>query len=165
MLCVLGLAAVVIWPVLDDYMSRADILEFGTSASPYVMYQEYQIEGTDLGATWNREPLVSGDVQLMQYEKDGTTIRAEVTAEEGGAVELPLFAFDGYRAELDGREAAITRGSNNRIHIDVPSGTHGTLSVRFIGKALWRIADAVSLLTAAGLCAYMIRRRRSRHKA
>ena len=161
-LCVLGLAAVVIWPVLDDYMSRADILEFGTSASPYVMYQEYQIEGTDLGATWNREPLISGDVQLMQYEKNGTAIRAEVSAEEGGAVEFPLFAFEGYRAELDGREAAISRGSNNRIHIDVPAGTNGMLSVRFVGKALWRIADAVSLLTAVGLCAYMIGRRRIR---
>ena len=91
----------------------------------------------------------------------GTEITAEVSSADGGAIEFPLFAFDGYKAELDGREIAIARGDNNRIRVEIPAGTSGPLHIWFAGKLLWRVADLASLATVAALCVYVIRKRKN----
>ena len=64
------------------------------------------------------------------------------------AVSLPLFGYDGYRASVDGQEMETGLGENNRLTVYLSAGTQGELRVWFAGKAVWRIADAVSLLTA-----------------
>lgn len=125
-------------------------------------YGEYTLPGSDLARTVTEHGvLLSGDAQLTAYEKNGTEITAEVSSTDGGAIEFPLFAFDGYKAELDGGEIAIERGDNNRIRVEIPAGTSGPLHIWFAGKLLWRVADLASLATAAALCAYVIRKRKN----
>ena len=124
-------------------------------------YGEYTLPGSDLARTvTEHEVLTTGDAAVTAYEKKGTRVTAQVQAQQGGSVVLPVFGFDGYRAELNGQEIAWHLGENNRLTVDIPAGTSGELSIRYAGKALWRIADAVSLLTAAGLAAWLIRRRK-----
>ena len=130
-------------------------------SNPYVNTPEYQIEGTDVNDTRDRTAQLFGDVQLTSYKKDGTQIVAEIASEKGGSIEFPLFAFDGYAAELDGQRLDIARGDNNRIHMDIPAGTNGTLRIWFEGKMLWRAADALSLLSAVIFLVYLIKRRKN----
>ena len=79
----------------------------------------------------------------------------------GASLSFPLFGFDGYAAELNGEPAAWRLGANNRLTLDVPAGTAGTLNVRFRGKAIWRVTDAISLMTALCTAAYCCKRRKS----
>lgn len=125
-------------------------------------YAEYTIPGSDLARTVSEyEVMTSGDAWFTDYEKRGTQVQMQARASQGGSITLPMFAFDGYRAELGGQEIAFRAGENNRLTVDIPAGTSAQLCVRYVGKALWRAADAVSLLTAVVFAAYLVWRRRS----
>ena len=131
----------------------------GEIVTPYSVHMEYQIPGTDVGATRDRSVLVDGDVQMTAYQKNGTQITMEVSAQSDAALTMPLFGFDGYAAELDGERLECTRGNNNRVKVLLPAGAQEELRVWFAGKTSWRIAEAVSAVSALGFIAYtMIRR-------
>jgi len=161
--CVLALAAVCASPWMDYVFEEKGVLEFGRGANAYIITPEYQIEGTDAGATRSRDVIIEGDAVLTAYEKKGTRIEAQVDAAGDARLSMPLFGFDGYAAELNGQKIDWMRGENNRLAVDVPAGTQGTLRIWFEGKAIWRLTDAVSVVTAIMLCryAYVKRRRKS----
>ena len=147
----LAVAAICVLPTLTDEVRNPDYIPFGEGISPNLRYTEYTIPGTQTEPTADQMPLVEGGMQMTAYEKEGTTVTMQVSAKEGGAVTLPLFGYDGYRAELGGEELAWTLGDNNRIEVALPAGAQGELRVWFAGKPIWRAAEAVSLLTALGL--------------
>ena len=140
-------------------------LEFGQGPAPYMLTPEYQIEGTDVGNTRSHAVLAEGDVTLTQYEKRGTQVSAGVRAQTDAVLTLPLFGFDGYAASLNGERIPVRLGQNNRLTIDLPAGTSGTLRVWYEGKAVWRVCDGISLATLAALLAYAARRRREKGAA
>ena len=126
-------------------------------------YGEYTLPGTNVARTlYEHDLLIEGDVQVTGYEKKGTRAEVDLVAQQGGSVTLPVFAFDGYAAELDGQRLDIARGDNNRMLVDIPAGTNGTLRIWFEGKMLWRAADAISLLAIIGLTIYWYRRKTRR---
>lgn len=147
-------------PVPQEASEAARGVHFGEGANPYMVYPEYQIEGTDVNDTRNREPMTDGDLTLSDYRKDGTTVSAKLSSAEGGALTLPLFAFPGYEARLNGQKAAWARGANNRLKVTVPPGFEGELDVRYAGFALWKALDVQAAVTAACLLVQDVRRRR-----
>ena len=159
-LCVAALCAL---PTLTDEARNSEYIAFGETVSPNLGYTEYTIPGTQTGPTVDQTLILDGGAALTQYKKTGTTITAQVEASEDGTVTLPLFGYDGYRAELDGEEIAWTLGENNRLCVPLEKGMQGELRVWFAGKAVWRAAEAVSLLTALGLL--VLRRRRKLQSA
>ena len=100
---------------------------------------------------------------ITDSEKDGTRGRAQVEAREDSELSLPIFAFDGYAAEVDGQRLEIDRGENSRLTVLLPAGTSGTLRVWFAGKAVWRVCDAVSLLTLLVMLGCWLRRREKKN--
>jgi len=134
----------------------------GEIVTPYSVHMEYQIPGTDVGSTRDRSVIVEGDVQMTQYQKTGTRITSMVETKDGGRLTMPLFGFDGYAAELDGKPLQWEKGTNNRIAVSLPAGASGKLCVWFKGKTSWKIADAVSLISALGFAAYALYRGRRR---
>lgn len=162
-LLTLVLCTACVYPQLGSYAVRsADMPQYGArNADPYFRYKsytstitssylEYRLAGSDLNATKDQKVQADG-VDVTGYEKNGTEITAQVNAKEGGTLALPLFGFDGYRAELDGQEIAWTLGGNNRLTVELAAGMQGELHVWFAGKGLWRAAEAVSLLAALAL--------------
>lgn len=122
-------------------------------------YAEYTLPGSSLTRTvGEHEPLATDGVQMSAYEKRGTQITAEVSAQKEGEITLPLFGFDGYRAQLDGQELTWRRGDNNRLTVQLPAGSRGELKIGFAGKGLWRIADGISLITAAAALLWRFKR-------
>jgi len=160
MFLTLMLAVLASAPYLDGVLIEPVGMQFGQGAKTYMVFPEYQIQGTDVSKTRSRQPILTGDVELTQYEKDGTHIEAQVTAQEGGEITFPLFGFDGYAAELNGERVYWWRGENNRLTVDVPAGTQGELCIWFEGITLWRVADVISLLSAVGLLAFALLRRK-----
>jgi len=159
-LCVLALAIVGVSPWMDYAFEEKGVLEFGRGANAYIITPEYQIEGTDVGATRSRDVIIEGDAVLTDYQKKGTEISAQVNSIGDAKLTMPLFGFDGYAAELDGKRIAWTRGENNRLTVEFPAGTQGELSIWFEGKAIWRVTDALSLVTALCMLGLWMKKRR-----
>lgn len=160
------------YPQVEGYTIQSEEQpEFGLRyADPYFRYKsytdtitgsylEYRMPGSDLSQTKDQSVTADEGVQITGYRKTGTQIFANVDAQNSGTVSLPLFAFDGYCAEVNGEKMELRAGDNNRLTVHLPAGTQGELRVRFAGKMLWRIADGVSLVTALALAAYVIRKR------
>jgi len=160
---VLAVAALCALPTLTDEARNAEYIAFGETVSPHLAYTEYTIPGTKTGPTVDRSVLSEGDVSITAYEKRSTTVTAQVEAASDAKLSLPLFGYDGYRVQIDGRDAEWTLGENNRLTVLLPAGTRGELRVWFAGKTSWRMAEAISLATALWLlCVYRKKRRMRR---
>ena len=153
-------AVLAVSPVLKDMMEGARGVAFGEGANPYMVYPEYQLEGTDVNETRSRQPETGDGVTLADYEKNGTRIRGQVDAEAGGEITFPLFGFKGYEARLNGEKIAWRLGENNRLTVLLPAGAKGQLTVDWKTPALWRVCDLSSLAAAISLGVYCIKRRR-----
>ena len=136
------------------------IIRDGYGVNPYMVFKEYQLEGTDVNETRSRQPETGDGVTLADYEKKGTRIRGQVDAEAGGEITFPLFGFKGYEARLNGEKIAWRLGENNRLTVLLPAGAKGQLTVDWKTPALWRVCDLISLAAAISLGAYCIKRRR-----
>ena len=140
------------------------IIRDGYGVNPYMVFKEYQLEGTDVNETRSRQPETGDGVTLADYEKNGTRIRGQVDAEAGGEITFPLFGFKGYEARLNGEKIAWRLGENNRLTVILPAGAKGQLTVDWKTPALWRVCDLISLTAALGLAAYWIKRRQAEAK-
>lgn len=163
LLFVLAISLICALPELQEFGEGSGI-RAGEIVTPYSVHMEYQIPGTDVSNTRNRDVIIEGDAQIAQYSKVGNKITAEVTSENGAKLTMPLFGFDGYAAELDGTKLEWTRGKNNRVTVSLPAGAKGKLCVWFEGKTNWKIADAVSFISLIGFSGYaLIKKRKKIH--
>ncbi|MGN0773385.1 MAG: hypothetical protein ACI4MP_06285 [Candidatus Ventricola sp.] len=160
--CALALGLICWMPYIHDTVYARDMLEFGQSTKTYMIYPEYQIEGTDVNATRSRKPLLSGDVTLTAYEKDGTRVTAQVQAQSDAQVTLPMFGFIGYAVELNGERMDWTLGENNRLTVSLPAGAQGELRIWYEGKTSWKVMDVLSVASAMGLAAFVLIRRKQK---
>ena len=157
---VLALCAMAALPTLSDEMRNNLFIPFGQTVSPDSAYVEYTIPGSEMAPTRSRDVIIKGEAAVTGYQKRGTTITAHVEAETDAEIALPVFGYDGYRAELDGRRIGWTPGENNRLTVHLPAQTSGTLHVYFAGKTVWRAADCISLGTALTLIVWAALRRK-----
>ena len=61
---------------------------------------------------------------------------------------------------MNGQRVSWRRGENNRLTIDLPAGTQGTLRVWYAGKTIWTVMDGVSAASALGLAVYVLTRKK-----
>ena len=86
--------------------------------------------------------------------KRGASFTATAEAAGDASVTLPLFAFDGYEARLGGERLSCGKTETGKLVVYIPKGSSGTLKVFFAGKRVWRLGDALTLLTLICLCAW-----------
>ena len=160
---VLAVAALCALPTLTDEARNPEYIAFGETVSPNLQYTEYTLPGTQTAITLDPRVQVDGDAAVTDYRKESTTITAQVDAQTDAVFTLPLFGYDGYRAQVNGQEIETGLGENNRLTVRLDAGTSGELRVWFAGKAVWRIAEAVSLGTLLGLLGVHVRKKEERH--
>ena len=148
---VLAFALVMVMPTVNAHARSNIYVEFGEQAETNLSYAEYNLPGSDVTKTTDHSVHAQDGVTFEHDVKDGTRITMDVSAQQEGTVSLPLFGFDGYVAELNGERLETGLGENNRLTVTIPEGSSGTLRVWFAGKAIWRVGDAVSALTALAL--------------
>lgn len=159
---VLALCAMASLPTLSDETRNNVFIPFGQTVSPDLQYVEYTIPGTKTAPTRDRSVKIQGDAALKDYVKESASITAHVTAQTESTIALPLFGYDGYAVTLDGEEVYWYRGENNRLTVAVPAGTDAQLEARYEGNRLFRLADGVSVLFAAAMAVFSLRRRMKR---
>ena len=156
-LAVLALCAVCVMPVLSDETRKAEFTYDGALPHWDLRFADYALINANLRSLDSREPVVSPGIMLKDFDKFGTQITAYISAQEDGTIMMPLYAFDGYTAQLGGQPLTIERGEAEHMLLRIKAGMEGELRVGFEGKAYWKVFDFVSLATVLGLIVLSIR--------
>ena len=162
-LAVLALCAVCVLPMLSEETRKENYLEAGELPYWDQRFGDYCLPGAMLRALDVTEPIASEGILVTDFRKFGTQIDAQVSAQQEGTIVLPLYAFDGYRVELDGAPLTVEHNEHDHMQLSVQAGMQGRLTVRFVGKGYWRLFDAVSLITAAALVCLSLPRKKKRN--
>ncbi|MDR0445996.1 MAG: hypothetical protein LBH17_03025 [Oscillospiraceae bacterium] len=130
--------------------------------------QEYLRYGTSLDELRYRGPAVRAvGAEISSLSRSFTNIRFSYSnASDGAFAELPLYYYPGYTAVITdegGGSIAPARaapGSNGVVRVPLPPGG-GTATVRYTAPISYRIAELISLVTAAAVAVLLIRGRRA----
>lgn len=121
--------------------------------SAIVSSGEYLLENTNVSLTWTDLDVTGENVQILQTEKNGLTTKIVCEAAENAWLEIPMFAYRHYRCgDVDtGEELPVSRGTNNKIRVDLPDNYRGVLRVYFSEPWYWRASELISLVTLVWL--------------
>lgn len=114
-------------------------------------------EKTDFGGVRTFE---TEGAELTESSLNGLQAAFTCQSEDGGAVIVPILYYPYYQAvDGTGAQLTVTRDPDGKmIRVEIPAGYTGTVRVRFAEPWFWRAAEAVSLLTLAGVAVYCLRR-------
>ena len=130
---------------LGDFLGRDPYISAEEDLKNVIVQREYLYSGTDKEKL-DGEIETSGNVFVEDYERDGFTVTVSCNTinDEDAYVEVPLFAYPCYEAaDENGEPLSISRGENNRIRVELPTG-EATVTVRYHSPLAWRIAEIVS---------------------
>ena len=133
------------------YLEKAQAIHLNSTIG---MNQEYLLYGTDTEKLTSCRYTISQDgVQVLDKKKVGTTITVDyANGLDYAWIEVPLLWYPGYKAvDLGtGQELQVTAGDNNVVRVTVPGLSEGTFRVYYAGRGRYRVAEIISVLTAAG---------------
>lgn len=129
---------------------QSDLLGVNTASA--VSKAEYTLLHADYQAvTEIFEPRTYGNVQVTDYEKQGTNISISVESNEaGGYVLLPLLNYKGYHVASDDGMVTnrnLSTGEGAVVRVDIPADYCGRISVRYLGFWYWRVAEMITVIT------------------
>ncbi|MCM1056647.1 MAG: hypothetical protein NC517_03455 [Firmicutes bacterium] len=132
----------------------------------YISGAEYVIQGTDDTLLTFDRPRPSDAVSISSYVKENLHITARCinSGSKQGYVDMPLLLYKGYQAYVvdSGERLDITYNQNNQLRVILPAFFSGKIEVKFVSPLYWRMAEAASLLTLAGLAVFGFKRRQSK---
>lgn len=105
----------------------------------------------------------NGRVELIS--KEGTTVVVdceELAGIDAGSIEVPLLNYHGYQAiDEDGNEFDISYGENNVIRFEIPAGYKGRITVQYVVRKLWVIAQWMTIISIVSMLAtYVVLKRK-----
>lgn len=136
------------------------------NGTPYRVYETYELPSyqiytceylpanTELYNTVYERYHTSTGINIISRVKEGTSMTLQIqNTGADGFLEVPLLNYKGYTA-IDcetNSKLAVSNGYNNCVRIEIPSGFDSTIEVGFSEPVYWRIAEIISILTAAFL--------------
>lgn len=144
--------------LLEDEMERGAAIRVHNDegmGTGYISGAEYLPYGADPSEFMPHDPIASGEVFLDRYEK--RTLGASVSVQNPGTEEIrlafPLLYYKGYEAENTdtGEKLSVQSGDDFTVNVILPPHFAGNVEVGFKEPFYWRIAEAVTLLAAAGM--------------
>ena len=99
---------------------------------------------------------LSGIMEFFDFTQYGRRLQMEISVQQGGIVELPVFFYPGYQAFIDGVRAPIFESENGFVAFLLPTpGTHQVEA--YFGMSPATIAGAtVTGVTLLGLSIYAV---------
>lgn len=166
--CVVGLFTAVTY--CDRFLQESEALKADLFSDLDQTRSVGDAEYLPYGASGMEAYLVSepanptAGLTVEEFIKSGAHIAVTVdnAGSQPASVELPLICYLGYAAkDAAGQTFPLDKGTDTRLRLTVPAGYSGTVSVGFVERPLWRVAEAVTLLTAVALVTlYMFDRKR-----
>ena len=130
---------------------------------------EYLLVDTNRKRLYEETDVIGQDVIIDNIERNGNRFKISCEAGQNAYLEFPVFAYKYYRCtDIQTREEfPITRGDNNKVHVDLPDDYQGNLVIHFAEPWYWRAAEVLSFATMIMLILYRISfviiERRHRH--
>ena len=137
--------------------------DFTFTGEPYRVYDTYELNsmamysydylpaGTDPSLIRYGTVYTGDNLEIITYNKIGTTIYCQVRADSDTYLEVPLNYYRHYVCQdfITKTEYAVSPGTNNMVRVTLPAGYEGTIKISFREPLLWRLCEFVSLLTLA----------------
>ncbi|MDO4566342.1 MAG: hypothetical protein Q4B42_03325 [Oscillospiraceae bacterium] len=165
--CLLGAACVVqTLYFIQDYDDSAEFYEMYSISPRSIVAGEYLPQGAGLHDC-NKYYPEEDAVEVLSFSRDKLRIDAQVsnTSQNTEELELTLLYYPGYKAaDENGNELELTGSEGGMLSVSIPALYEGGIEVSFVGRPLWRVSEAISLITLALLILYW-RRRKSRAPA
>lgn len=159
-----GISCIMMCLFTSKYYNNARIIDYyGTCelSTDRVMGGEYLRPGTNINTRINRIITV-GSVKAENTVQSGTSTDVSVKADQGGKLIFPVYNYPGYSIKDEtGKEFDISDGINNVIVVDIPKNYEGSLKLRFIEPKSWRIAELISVVSAAAALIILKKDRRT----
>ena len=148
-------------PMLTRETRKEKLMIYNRVSEQGMRFFDYSLPRTD-SRTMTGE-LTSEGAEVLGFDRAGTNLKLRISAQAGGSVTLPVFAFDGWEAWEDGRRLPISRTQFNTLGIAIPAGGgERTVFIRYAGKPAWRFCDMISLLALIALLLPVPGRRKER---
>lgn len=107
---------------------------------------------------------INGKTEINNYNRDKNTLLINISTHETDSLELPLFYYKGYYAELNEKEIPIMQSDNGLIQI--PIDETGNVKVYYKGTATQKISWYITVISIFVLCIYIfaVRKKEKRSK-
>lgn len=107
---------------------------------------------------------LSGKTEINNYKRDKNILYVNISIHASDSLELPLFYYKGYYAQLNETEISIMQSNNGLIQI--PVDRTGNVKVYYKGTAIQKISWYVSIIGIFVLCIYIfaLRKKQKRSK-
>ncbi len=150
---------------LDDFGQSKDFLWSDKEINSMLTQREYLYKDTDVDLAKGSELPAGPGIEIIDSKKNGLDVAFSYRTNESGQeryVDLPLFYYPGYRAEDSGGNVLpVDKSENGLVRVHFVSQNEGTVRVFFKERMLWRVCEAVSVITAAALLLQEVRRKNS----
>lgn len=149
-------------------MQVCRIYDGGALSSFEVSGGEYMYNGYNMNDYVSEITDVGEGIIVSEWERGGNevTLTAVNTSADEQTLELPVIRYEGYHTEdiRTGGELPLSDGKSHRAVLHLPGGYSGSISVRFDEPWYWRLAELVSLISAAAVIYITVRDRRKLRK-
>lgn len=153
----------------EDVMEKAapvKVYQAGGMGTGAISGGEYLPYGANPQLFVYHAPVCSGELLTDGYEKESLGATVHLT-NPGTKMEQAAFAllyYKGYHAydTVTGQELQCYAGENFEVTVDVPAGFDGTVRVSFVSPWYWRLGEAVSAATLAGMLTVLLYRKKKR---
>lgn len=129
--------------------------------------KEYLPANADPEIINNPDPAAGEGTEISEMERSKGSIVVTVknTSDQESYVDVPFLFYPGYIGTdtATGQKFVAVSSEDARVRIILPAGYSGTIRIRFQERKLWRCAELLSVLTAAG-CVIILRRKKHSEK-
>lgn len=101
------------------------------------------------------------NAEIVGYERDMNILSVDIVTPFPDVLELPLFYYKGYRAELNDVEIEVSESENGLVQIPVDKS--GNVKVYYNGTATQKISWYISIIGIFVLCIYIFVNRKQEH--
>lgn len=155
--CVCGLTIITGLFTISHHLSKGGFVRIYNTEGMgfgYIAGAEYLPYETEQSLLVYRNPTAEDNVVIEGYEKGSLRVEVDCfnASGEEGTLTLPLLYYKGYQAyDMEtGEKLEVFDGENHSVSVKVPAGYNGTICTRFISPWYWRVAEIITLLSAAG---------------
>lgn len=157
---ILGLAVITAGTFMVDVLREGNAFQavFAQDMDTNVESGEEYLPVNAISDYFDEENLYQGEgVAVSDFIREG--IRLHFTCANNSnteqVLEVPLLYYKGYEAIFDSAgtqmEIPCSAGNNQVVSMMIPAGLSGRITVDFKEPPYWRIAELITLLSAAGL--------------
>lgn len=149
--------------------------DFAFTGEPYRVYDTYELNsmamysydylptGTDPGLIQYGKVNTGENLEIVSYQKTGTTVYCQIRTAADSYIELPLNYYRHYVCQdINTKvEYAVSPGTNNMVRVNLPAGYDGLIQIAFKEPLIWRISEAISLITVIAAVTTVLYRSRT----